>query len=36
MQDLSERLEQAQSEFAGGEDATLDESGEPGGVKKKR
>jgi len=36
MQDLSERLEKAQSEFSGGEEATLDEAGEEGSVKKKR
>jgi len=36
MQDLSERIDKAQSEFAGGEEAVMDEDGEPGGVKKKR
>ena len=36
MQDLSERLDKAQSEFSGGEEAMIDEQGEPGGVKKKR
>ncbi len=36
MQDLSERLDKAQSEFGGGEEAMIDEQGEPGGVKKKR
>ena len=36
MQDLSERLDKAQSEFSGGEEAVLDEEGDPGGVKKKR
>lgn len=36
MQDLSERLEKAQSEFSGGEEAMLDEEGEEGSVKKKR
>jgi len=36
MQELSERLDRAQSEFAGGEEAVVDEDGEPGGVKKKR
>jgi Mg-chelatase subunit ChlI len=36
MQDLSERLDRAQSEFSGGEEAVLDEEGDPGGVKKKR
>jgi Mg-chelatase subunit ChlI len=34
-QDLSERLEQAQSEFSGGEEVTLDDSGEVSGTKKK-
>ena len=35
-QDLSERLDRAESEFPGGDDIELDEEGEPGGTKKKR
>jgi Mg-chelatase subunit ChlI len=35
-QDLSERLERAESEFPGGDDAEMDESGEEGATKKKR
>ncbi|HEY4691013.1 MAG TPA: ATP-binding protein [Anaerolineae bacterium] len=36
LQDLSERIDRAQTEFASGEEAAMDEEGEPGGVKKKR
>jgi Mg-chelatase subunit ChlI len=35
-QDLSERLDRAESEFPGGDDAEFDEEGEPSGAKKKR
>src|SRR5512139_3668295 len=35
-QDLSERLEKAESEFPGGDEAELDEAGEEGATKKKR
>ncbi|HSD84847.1 MAG TPA: ATP-binding protein [Anaerolineae bacterium] len=35
-QDLSERLEKAESEFPGGDEAELDEAGEEGTTKKKR
>ncbi len=35
-QDLSERLEKAESEFPGGDEAEMDESGEEGATKKKR
>ena len=35
-QDLSERLERAESEFPGGDEAELDESGEEGATQKKR
>jgi Mg-chelatase subunit ChlI len=35
-QDLSERLEKAESEFPGGDEAELDEAGEEGSTKKKR
>ena len=35
-QDLSERLERAESEFPGGDDVEMDESGEEGATKKKR
>src|SRR5512137_872670 len=35
-QDLSERLEKAESEFPGGDEAEMDEAGEEGATKKKR
>jgi Mg-chelatase subunit ChlI len=35
-QDLSERLEKAESDFPGGDEAELDEAGEEGATKKKR
>jgi Mg-chelatase subunit ChlI len=35
-QDLSERLERAESEFPGGDEVEMDEAGEEGGTKKKR
>ena len=36
LQDLSERLDKAQSELSGGEEVVADEEGDPSGVKKKR